>query len=65
MQAIDHAYHLRSEAQQHDTSLFVALGLSSSIWQIAISEPGSGKVSRYRVAAGDVSALLKLLEAAA
>jgi hypothetical protein len=95
MQAIDHAYRPRSEAQQHDTSLFVALGLrtrgeitappmhqnarqrlgtclavdsfiapralSRSIWRIAISAPGSGKVSRYRAAAGDVSALRKLL----
>jgi hypothetical protein len=39
----------------------VALELSKSVWLIATSAPGSGKVSKYRVAAADVTALLALL----
>jgi len=48
-------------APTYDTSLFVALELSKSIWLVAVSTPGSERVSKYRVGAADKSALLSLL----
>ncbi len=61
MQCTDHPSHLRSAAHRHDTSLFVALELSKSAWLIAVSAPGSDKMSKYRMAAGDGAMLLNLL----
>ena len=62
MQRTDHSGHLRAAAHRHDTSLFVALELSKSVWLIAVSAPGSDKMSKYRVAPdGDGAALLNLL----
>ena len=61
MQRTDHSGHLRAAARPHDTSLFVALELSKSVWLIAVSAPGSDKMSKYRVVAGDGAALLNLL----
>jgi transposase len=61
MQRTDYAGHLRATAHPHDTSLFVALELSKSTWLIAVSAPGSDKMSKYRVAAGDGAVLLNLL----
>jgi transposase len=55
-----HAYR-RTTVREEDSSLFVALELSKSVWLTAASAPGSEKVSKYRVAAGDVAALLALL----
>jgi hypothetical protein len=61
MQRTDHSPHSQSTVRAYNTSLFVALERSRSIWLAAISAPGSDKVSKYRVAAGDTSALLSLL----
>ena len=51
----------KSTVHPYDRSLFVALELSKSIWLTAVSAPGSEKVSKYRVAAGDAAALWSLL----
>ena len=61
MQRTDPPSHPRSTVQQHDTSLFIALELSMSNWLIAVSAPGSDRISKYRVQAGDAAALLSLL----
>jgi transposase len=61
MQSTNHSRHSQSAARPHDTSLFVALELSKSTWLIAVSPPGSDKISKFQVAAGDVSLLLSLL----
>jgi transposase len=61
MQCTDHPVRLRTAAHEQDSSLFVALELSKSIWLIASSAPGSDKVSKYRVTAADGAALLGLL----
>ena len=61
MRRTDHPVRFRTAAQEHDSSLFVALELSKSIWLIAVSTPGSDKVSKYRVAAADGTTLLGLL----
>lgn len=53
--------HLRAATHEHDTSLFVAFELSKSNWLIAVSAPGSDKISTYRVTAADIAALLGLL----
>jgi transposase len=61
MQRIDHPVRSRATVHEHDTSLFVALELSRSVWLIAVSAPGSDKISKYRMEAGDHESLLKLL----
>jgi len=61
MQCTDHPRHSWSTVHPYDRSLFVALELSKSIWLTAVSAPGSEKVSKYRVAAGDAAALWSLL----
>lgn len=61
MQCTDHPAHLRAAVREEDSALFVALELSKSVWLIAASAPGSEKISKYRVAAADVAALLALL----
>ena len=61
MQGTDHFCHSQSSSRPDDTSLFVALELSKSTWLIAVSPPGSDKISKFQVAAGDVSMLLSLL----
>ena len=61
MQRTDHSGPVRAAPDPHDTSLFVALELSKSVWLIAVSAPGSDKMSKYQVAAGDGAAVLKLL----
>jgi transposase len=48
-------------AREYDNAIFVALELSRSAWLIAVSLPDSEKVSKYRVAAADTTALLNLL----
>jgi len=53
--------HPRTAVHDHDTALFVALELSRSTWLIAVSAPGSDKISKYRIDAGDSEALLNLL----
>ncbi len=57
----DHAAHPRVAIREEDSSLFVGLELSKSVWLIAVSSPGSEKISKYRVAAADVAALVTLL----
>ncbi len=52
----------KSAAHAHDTSLFVALELSRSTWLIGSSTPGSERVSKHQVSAGDTTALLALLK---
>jgi transposase len=61
MQRTDLPCHSRFTVHPHATSLFVALELSKSIWLIAVNTPGSDKISKYRVTAGDGVALLSLL----
>ena len=61
MRRTEHPVRLRATAREQDSSLFVALELSKSVWLIAVSAPGSEKVSKYRVCAADVTALLSLL----
>lgn len=61
MRRTDHLLRLRSAAHEHDNSLFVALELSKSTWLIAVSAPGSDKLSKYRTLAADTTALLSLL----
>ena len=61
MRSIDHRAHPRAAVREENSSLFVALELSKSVWLIAVSAPGSEKVSKYRVGAADVSALVALL----
>jgi transposase len=61
MQCTDHPRHSRATAQPYDGALFVALELSKSIWLTAVNTPGSDKISKHRVAAGDVAALWSLL----
>lgn len=61
MRCTDHPAHPRAAIREEDNSLFVALELSKSVWLIAVSAPGSEKVSKYRVAAADVAALVALL----
>ena len=61
MRCTDHPTHPRAAVRGEDSSLFVALELSKSVWLIAASAPGSEKVSKYRVAAADVAALVALL----
>ena len=61
MGCTDHSAHLRAAVREEDSSLFVALELSKSVWLAAASAPGSEKISKYRVAAADVAALLALL----
>jgi transposase len=61
MQRTDHPCHSQSAGRPYDTSLFVALELSKSTWLIAVSASGSDKISKYRVAGGDVTAFLSLL----
>jgi hypothetical protein len=39
----------RSAACAQDRSIFVGLEVSRSTWLIAVSTPGSQKISRYRV----------------
>jgi hypothetical protein len=62
MQRTDHSGHVRAAAHRHDTSLFVALELSKSVWLIAVSAPGSDKMSKYRVAPDDDGAALFWLD---
>lgn len=61
MRCSDHPAHPRAAVGEEDSSLFMALELSKSVWLIAVSAPGSEKVSKYRVAAADVAALVALL----
>lgn len=57
----NHPPRLNTADQAHDTRLFLALELSRSTWLMAVSLPGSGKVSKYTVPAADTTALLSLL----
>lgn len=43
-------------------TLFVALELSKSTWLVAIHSPAADKISQHRLAGGDVTALLSLIE---
>ena len=61
MHCTDHPAHLKAAIREENSSLFVALELSKSVWLAAVSAPGSEKISKYRVAAADVAALLALL----
>ena len=61
MLCTDQPAHLRAAVRAEDNSLFVALELSKSVWLVAASAAGSEKISKYRVAAADVTALLALL----
>ena len=45
MRCTDHPTHPRAAVRGEDSSLFVALELSKSVWLIAASAPGSEKVS--------------------
>ncbi len=61
MRCTDHPAHPTAAGREEDNSLFVALELSKSVWLIAVSAPGSEKVSKYPVVAADVAALVALL----
>ena len=61
MRCTEHPAHPRAAVREGDSCLFVALELSKSVWLIAVSAPGSEKVSKYRVVAADVAALVALL----
>ena len=43
-------------------TLFVALELSKSTWLVAIHSPAADKMSQHRLAGGDATALLSLIE---
>ena len=43
-------------------TLFVALELSKSTWLVAIHSPAADKISQHRLAGGDTTALLSLIE---
>ena len=45
-----------------DTTLHVAIELSTSLWLVAVQLPGSNKPRMHRVAGGDTTALLTLLD---
>ena len=61
MRFSDRSLHPKTAVQGYDTALFVALELSKSTWLIAVNAPGSDKISKYRIDAGDSEALLNLL----
>ncbi len=61
MPCTDHSCHSRFAVHPYDRSLFVALELSKSVWLTAVNAPGSDKMSKYRVPAGDAEALRSLL----
>ncbi len=61
MQHADHSRDLRSAVRPDDRSVFVALELSRSLWLVAINAPGSDRISKYRMTAGDAAALLNVL----
>ena len=61
MHCTDHPAHRKASVREEDSSLFLALELSKSVWLAAVNAPGSEKISKYRVAAADVAALLALL----
>ena len=44
-----------------DTTIHVAIELSTSLWLVAVRLPGSDKCRMHRLAGGDATALLKLL----
>jgi hypothetical protein len=44
MQLTDHSRRSQSTVRAYNTSLFVTLELSRSIWLAAISAPGSDKI---------------------
>jgi transposase len=45
-------------------TVHVAFELSKAKWQVGVLLPGSQKLSRYRIAGGDVAALAELLDKA-
>jgi transposase len=61
MRCTNGSLYVRNTSHEYDTALVVALELSKSIWLIAVNAPGSDKISKYRVAAADIAALLALL----
>src|SRR5260370_501880 len=61
MQDTNHAVCPGTAAREHDTSLFVALELSRSVWLIAVNMRGSDKISKFKIAAADTAALRTLL----
>jgi transposase len=61
MRFTDRPLHPKTAVHGYDTALFVALELSRSTWLIAVNAPGSEKISKYRIDAGDSEALLNLL----
>src|ERR1700756_2175798 len=61
MRCSDHPAHPRVAVREEDSSLFVALELSKSVWLVGVSAPGSETISKYRVASADVAALVALL----
>jgi transposase len=63
MQRTDHRpVFPRAAVREHDTWLCLALELSRSTWLIAASAPGTDRISRYQIQAGDTTAFLALLE---
>ena len=53
MRFTDRLPHPRTAVHDHDTAVFVGLELSKSTWLIAVSAPGSDKISKYRINASD------------
>jgi transposase len=49
-------------AAEKPATLLVALELSKSTWLAAIHSPAGGKISQHRLAGGDATALLSLIE---
>jgi transposase len=51
----------RSIATLNGPSVFLAIELSRSGWPVAIQCPSDGRVSRHKLAGGDVDGLLALI----
>ena len=47
-----------------DITAYIAIELSSISWVVAVKRPGSGKESLHKLAAGDVSGLMVLIDRA-
>ena len=49
-------------AERENATIYVALELSKARWLVAVNTPISDKISRYEIAGGDSSALLRRIE---
>jgi len=58
------ADHTDTPAECEYATVYVAFELSKATWQLGVLLPGAAKLSRYRIAGGDLSALTEVLERA-